>query len=272
MKWIVIGLALAQALVLGACAPEAKTPTSTEEYNRHAEQAYREALREFLDKNWEEAARQMEEVRRNYGYTKYANLAHLRLADIAFRQERYAEAIAEYKSYVHDHPNDADVPYARYRAIRAQFLSSSNNFFQPPLEERDLANVRDAYASIRAFLADYPNYKHQDELKYMYESTSGMLARHELYVARFYLQQDRFAAAMRRVQYSLKTYASSGLEPEAIVLLGEVHLKMKQRQKAAALFRHVLETYPRSAFTVPARRFLAFLGEPERERPEAPGL
>ncbi len=255
--------ALALPTALTGCTQEAKAPTSSAEYNRHAKQAYDEALRAFLDGNWEEATRLMEEVRRNYGYTKYATMAHLRLADIAFRQEKYAEAIAEYKAYVHDHPNDAEVPYARYRSIRSQFLSSNNNIFQPPLEERDLANVRDAYASIRAFIADYPDYKRQLELDYMYQSVSGMLARHELYVARFYLKQDNFGAAMRRVQYSLRTYSSTGLEPEAIVLLGEIHLKLKQPRRAAALFRHVLAQHPDSAFTIAARNFLQFMGEPE---------
>jgi outer membrane protein assembly factor BamD len=215
-----------------------------------------------LDENWEEAARLMEEVRRNYAYSPYAHKAHLRLADIAFRQEKFADAIAEYKAYTHDHPNDAEVPYARYRSLRAQFLSDSNNVFQPPLEERDLAHVRDAYAAIRAFIADYPDYSKREEIDFMFESVSGLLARHELYVARYYLAQERFDAATRRVQYALRNFADTGLEAEGIVLLGEISLKMKQPQQAAALFRYVLAKYPESAFIEPARRFLVFMGEP----------
>lgn len=246
---------------VSGCVQQAKAPKGSAEYNLHAKQAYDEALEAFLSKNWEEATRLMEEIRRNYGYTKYATMAHLRLADIAFRQDKFAEAIAEYKAYASDHPNDPEVPYARYRAIRAQFLTSDNNVFQPPLEERDLANTRDAYAAIRAFLADFPNYKRRVELDFMYQSVSGMLARHELYVSRYYLERGEFGAAMRRAQYSLRTYSGTGLEPEAVVLLGEIYLQLKQKRRATALFRYVLSEYPESPFTVPAKRFLVFLGE-----------
>jgi outer membrane protein assembly factor BamD len=135
-------------------------------------------------------------------------------------------------------------------------LSSSNNIFQPPLEERDLANVRDAYAALRAFLADYPDYKQQAELDYMLQSVGGMLTRHELYVARFYAGRDEFDAAVMRVQYALRTYPASGLEPEAVVLLGEIYLKMKQTPRAKALFQHVLSAYPDSSFCEVAQRFL----------------
>jgi outer membrane protein assembly factor BamD len=267
--FLLTALGLSAVPALAGCVSDAKPPTSSEEYNRHAQEAYEEALREFLDSNWEEAARLMEEVRRNYAYSKYAHQAHLRLADIAFRQEKYPEAIAEYKAYTHDHPQDAEVPYARYRSIRAQFMSSGNSSVQPPLEERDLGSVRDAYESIRAFLADYPDYKEAEELDFMFRSVSGMLARHELYVARFYLRGDRFEAAMARAQYCLRTFAGSGLEPEAVVLLGEVFLKMKQPRRASALFKHVITQYPASPFTITARRFLEFMGEAPTSNPTA---
>lgn len=256
------------ALATTSCIAEPTEPKTAAEYEGRAKAAYEDALEEFLDQNWEFASQLMEDVRRNYSYTPYARMAELRLADIAYHQERYPEAIAAYKAYAHDHPNDSDVPYARYRVIRSQFLTSSNTVFQPPLEERDLASLRDAYAAIRAFLADYPNYQQQDELRYMYESVSGMLARHELYAARFYAGDDEFRAALYRVQYALRTYPDSGLEPEGIVLLGEIYLKMKQPKKAEAMFRHVVQSYPASAFTVVAERFLEHMGKPPN--PPAP--
>ena len=51
----------------------------------------------------------------------------------------------------------------------------------------------------------------------------------------------------------------SGLEPEALVLLGEVRMKEKERKKAREAFQKVLSDYPSSPFVLPARRFLAVL-------------
>lgn len=271
-RWAAIGLcAGALGALLPACVAEQKPPETAAEFENRAARAYAEALVEFLDHNWEYAAQLMQDVQRNYGTTPYGRLAELRLADIAFRQERYPEAAAAYKAYAHDHPNDEEVPYARYRVLRSHFLSSSNNVFQPPLEERDLANVRDAYVAVRAFMADYPDYKEQDEVRYMLESTAGMLVRHELYVARFYAGRDEFSAAVLRVQYALRTYQDSGLEPEGIVLLGEIYLKLQQPEKARGLFEYVIETYPASAFCDVAKRFLEHTkGLPASPSPTAP--
>ena len=71
---------------------------------------------------WRESTRQkMSEVKRKYGYSRYARLAELRLADADFQQEKYAEATAGYKSFVHDYPNDPQIPYARYQVTRTQY-------------------------------------------------------------------------------------------------------------------------------------------------------
>jgi outer membrane protein assembly factor BamD len=257
-----LGLIFVALWLFGAgCAAAQGEPESALQYTENAKRAYEEALEAYFDRDWEEATLLFQEVRRKYGYSRYARLAELRMADANLHQENFGEAIAGYKAFVHDYPNDAEVPYARYRISKALFAQSSQSLLLPPLEERDLAAVNDAYEAIRSFLGDYPNYKHVRELEYMLEVVTGLLVRHELYVARFYLDRDNFDAAVNRIQYALRTFEASGLEAEAMVLLGETYLKLKQRDKARAVFRHVLLKYPDSPFTLAARRFLAKLGQ-----------
>lgn len=263
---LLIVLGVCASGTLPGCAAEEKQAQSPVEYAANAKRAYEEALEAFYDQDWELTKPRMEEVKRKYGYSRYARLAELRIADAAFHQENYAEAVTGYKSFVHDYPNDPEVPYARYRVARCQFLSSGDSPLMPPLEERDLSSVRDAFETITAFIADYPDYKKREELDYMLAVVSGMMVRHELYVARYYLNRGNFDAAVARCEYSLNTYRDTGLEPEAMVLLGETYMKKKERRKARALFNHVLSEYPDSAFTVPARKFLALLGEPVAQK------
>jgi outer membrane protein assembly factor BamD len=245
---------------LVSCAGEQKQPLTRAEYYDAAKRAFMEAEREYLAQDYEYARQLMDDVSRNYADTEYARRARLRLADISFALENYADAASEYKSYAHDHPTDPGVPYARFRAVRAQFAQIDDSVLQPPFEERDLMPAREAYSAARAFLADYPGYEQEQDLRYIYVAVSGMLVRHELYVSRYYLAKNELTAAMRRAQYALRTYADSGLEPEATVLLGEIYLKMKEPRKAQAMFQHVLSTYPDSAFVEPAERFLAHMG------------
>lgn len=250
-----------------ACQRPIAAAKSAEQYQREARGAYDEAVQAYLDQDWELAVRLFSQVRREFNYTRYARLAELRLADIAFRQEKFAEATAQYKGFARDYPSDSEVPYARYRAVRGQFLQSGSSIFQPPLEERDLGAVRSAYRALQAFIADHPDYHRRVELDYMLEVVRGVLARHELYVARFYLDHGEYGPAVDRVDHLLSRYSGSGLEPEAMVLLGETFLKMKDRPKAVAAFQRLLVEYPTSPFAVPAREFLDFLEAPTHGRP-----
>ncbi len=259
-RWLTLVLVLlASAAPLG-CGHK-KPALNPLEYAENAKREYEQALKAYFDKDWEEATLLFKEVKRKYGYSRYGRLADLRIADIEFNQEKFAEAITAYKGFVHDYPNDPEVPYARYRVAKCLFQQTSPSLLLPPLEERDLASVNEAYDAIRAFLGDYPNYKRQRELEYMLEVVAGLLARHELYVARFYLNHDNFNAAVARCQYALRNFEGSGLEAEAMVLLGETYLKMKKRKRARAVLRQMLSLYPESPFGIPARNFLRLLGD-----------
>jgi outer membrane protein assembly factor BamD len=242
----------------GCAATDGQAQTALD-YTDNARKDYEAALVAFEDKNWELANELFSEVKRKYAYSRYARLAELRLADANFQQDKFAEAISGYKEFVHDHPNDPEVPYARYRIAKGEFDSVSQSVMLPPLEERDLASVNDALATLRNYLADYPSSEHTAELKYMLDVVLGLLARHELYVARYYLNSGRFEAAVMRCEYALKTFKSSGLEPEGLVLLGEIYLKQKRKKDAREVLERLLKDYPESAFAVPAKNFLALI-------------
>jgi outer membrane protein assembly factor BamD len=256
-----VAVALALGLPCVSCAHEQKGAESPMHYAENAKKAYATALVAFFDHDWEFATQLMKEVKRKYGYSRYARLAELRLADIAYHQDKLAEAVGMYKSFINDYPNDPETPYARYKVAKAEFTQSGASALLPPLEERDLSNVRDAHVALRALIADYPESAHSVEMTYMLSVVTGLLARHELYVARFYLIRDNFDAAVARCQYSLTNYQDSGLDPEALVLLGETYLKMKEREKARSTFQLVLDKYGDSAFTIAAKRFLARMAE-----------
>ena len=265
MKSLTLGLG-SVATIAGLLAPLGTSACATNEqaasaldYTDNARKDYEAALVAFEDKNWELANELLSEVKRKYAYSRYARLAELRLADANFQQDKFAEAISGYKEFVHDHPNDPEVAYARYRIAKGEYDSVSQSIMLPPLEERDLASVNDALTTLRNYIADYPGSEHVEELHYMLDIVLGLLARHELYVARYYLNSGRFDAAVVRCEYALKTFKTSGLEPEGLVLLGEIYMKQKRRKDARDALQRVLTEYPESAFAVPAKNFLAQL-------------
>src|SRR5262245_11744389 len=85
-----------------------------------AKRPYEQALAEFESRNWIESQTLVREVKRKYGYSKYAKLAELRIADADFEQEKYADAMRGYRQYIHDHQGDPDAPYARARIAECE--------------------------------------------------------------------------------------------------------------------------------------------------------
>jgi outer membrane protein assembly factor BamD len=247
--------------VLGCGAADTQ-PQSALQYSENAKKAYAKALEAYLDHDWEEARVLMGEVKRKYAYAREARLAELRLADIEFEQEKYATAITGYRTFTHDHRTDESVAYARYRICKALFAQLSDTLLLPPQEERDQAQSVDAYRELNSFLIDYPESKWGKEAKFMLLTVTGRLVRHELYVARYYLDKGNFESSVKRIQYALRQYDGSGLEPEAMVLLGETYLKMKKQKEAGEVFHQLLAVYPGSPFTDAAKQFLAELEKP----------
>ena len=249
---------LASALALSAaCTRDAPVATpGTLQYTEEARAAYDKAMRSFHNRDWEEAEKLFKKVRKDYAQSHYARLAELRMADIMFERDQLPEAITAYKTFTQTRRLDPGIPYAQYRVCRALFMQISDTVVLPPQEERDLMPTIDTYNELLRFKKDNPTSDWDEEIDYMLLDVSGRLARHELYVARFYLRRGNFEAAAARARFAIQTYRSSGLEPEALVLLGETYLKMKKRHEARETFELLLSAFPASPFVVPARSFL----------------
>lgn len=249
-----LGVALV-AGVLGCESLDLNGRRATLTYTDDARAAYDEAMAAFRSRDWEDARALLGEVRRLFPYTRYARLAELRLADIDYETEKFSDAISEYREFAQNHKNDPDVEYARYRLTKALFSDIDDTLLLPPAEERDQATTAEAYREIRSFLREFPKSRYRSDVVYMLDVVTGRLARHELYVARYYLKNDNFEAAVARVDFAIDTYPSSNLTPEALILKGETLMKLKKLADARAVFERVLKEFT-GPFLQTARRFL----------------
>jgi outer membrane protein assembly factor BamD len=270
-------LAISGAMTTACESPEPHTALS---YTADAKRAYEEAMKEFDSHNWIESQALFREVKRKYHYSKFAKLAELRIADADFEQEKFAEAIRGYRQFVHDHRSDPEeVAYARSKIAEAQYKQINESILLPTADERDQAVILDAFKELKGYVHDYPASKDTARIRELLEEVTARLMRHELYVARFYLQRDNFDAAVLRIQYAMRNFAGgpvfrgpdprggdadlidSGLEAEALLLLGEVYLKMKKYADARESFASIIRDYPKSPLIVQATNFLAYMKE-----------
>jgi outer membrane protein assembly factor BamD len=270
MRLVLFAIALVAGLGLAACENEpAKTALG---YTEDAKRAYDEAMGQYRAHNWIEAQALFREVKRKYSYSKYARQAELRIADADFEQEKYSDAIREYKEFVHAHRSDADdLAYARARIAEATYAEIPESFLMPAAEERDQASVVDAYKELKAYLADYPGSKQATHVRELLAQVLARLVRHELYVARYYLDKDNYDATVSRIEYALHNFAPeldalrggpeqpSDLEAEALMLLGQTYLRMHKWEDAHHTFESIVRADPRSPLVVQALGYLAYL-------------
>jgi outer membrane protein assembly factor BamD len=258
------------AALCGCEGPMAKTALG---YTEDAKRAYDAAMVEYTAHNWIEAQALLREVKRKYSYSKYARMAELRIADSDYEQEKYADAIREYKDFIHAHrANEDDVAYARGRIAESTYAQIPESALVGAPEERDQASVVDAYKEINGYLSDFPNAKPSAHVRELLGLVIARLVRHELYVARFYLAKDNYAAAVARIQYALHNYprgtdaansptVEANLDAEALLLLGQTYLRMHKLVDARQAFEAIVQTHTESPLVEQARGYLQHLAQ-----------
>lgn len=239
----------------------AGTTKSGLNYGDKARQAYVSALDDFFDGECLQAEPAFRNVRRQYPYTRFAALAELRVADCNFKDAKYAEAIQAYEQFIRYRPSHVEVPYARFMVALSYYEQIPSDWLlSPPAYEREQRPTHDALRLLRRFIVDFPNDPLVGRAQRMAQDAIHLLAAHEMYVARFYLDGDHPLAAIGRLRTLITTYPTSGFEPEALLLLGETYLDLRDSDQAKRAFQEVSQRYPNSEYAKPAKRHLAELG------------
>lgn len=256
---LALGALLGTAAAVAGCGGTQQPALS---YGESARRDYERAQAAFEDDDCLTATPLFQNVRREYPYSRYAALSELRIADCELRQQHYTEAIRGYRAFIRQRPTHAEVDTANFSIARAYFQQIPQDFFlSPPPEERDQAATRSALRVVRRFLLDFPESDHVAEARRIERQVLALLARHELYVADYYLKRDRPEATISRVQTLLSEYEGSGVEPEALMLMGRTYLHMRREREARLAFGEIVDRFPRTGFRVQACEYLRTLGQ-----------
>jgi outer membrane protein assembly factor BamD len=267
----------ALALSLAACATSGDGRELS--YSLTAKQNYDKGLAELGEENYPEASRYFAFVKQKFPFSKYAVLAELALADTQFARGNYQEAIDEYKGFARLHPTHENVEdgYVSYRIAEAHVREMPDDWFLvPPAAEKDQSSVRDAFRELSDFLDKFPESKYVEEATKKRKDVMRRLIDHEVYVARFYLDQERTQAAALRLEGALRRYPESGREAELLLVLGQTRLQMGQPATAKSTFERVTREHQGSNHVKRAQLYLDHIKQrygdaPKDRAPEASG-
>jgi outer membrane protein assembly factor BamD len=257
---VALWLAAAAAVVAG-CGAGTQRPTGPVTFGQTAQVNYDRGVAELEGKSLDRARRYFKHVRREFPYSRFATLAELRLADCDFSEESYAEAAASYRRFVRLHPTNEEADHAAFRrGLAFHKMIPTDWFLVPPSYERDMSATRDALRELRAFARQYPQSELVDEAATLVTDCLDRLARHEMYVARFYLRRNKNEAAIGRTRVVEERYAESSLVPEAMFVRAETYMNMEALDDARRTFHEIASRYPGSAEAGRAREYLRHLG------------
>ncbi len=182
------------------------------------EELYRLAQEALEDSDYEEAGELLDQIRDEYPFSRFAAEAELLSADMAFRQEKFEEAAAAYRSFEELHPTHPKAAYALYR----RGLSYAEVSMP---EDRDQTATRSAVEAFQKLLYASAESEHAADAQVRLAELRGRLAGHELYVARYYIRKKSYGAALQRLRTLVQEYPEAPQRDEALRLALELQAK-----------------------------------------------
>lgn len=234
------------ALLWAACGKGSVKPIT---YAGNAQRLYESGMRSYQKGNYTDATASFQTVKRRFPYSKWAILAELRIADSSFGREAYLEAVDAYKLFMKFHPTNENVPYAQYQIAHAHYkLGPDDWFLLPPAYEKDMQAVVDALTEVKKFMKNYPGSGLRPKAQELLRKCERKLGDLELYVARFYLDRDKLAAALGRLEYLLSSYPTLAADEEVLYLLGRTYASMGRHAQATTVYQKLMTEKPKSKY------------------------
>ncbi len=164
------------------------------------EELMQEGLDKFYGHKYDDALNAFQKVKERYPFSKYATMAELRVADAHYYEEEYPEAVAAYEDFSRLHPQHPEIPRVLYQIGMCHYKQRLSI-------DRDQTETRAALEAFERVTKTYPKSEYAKKAQILIMKCKGLLAEHELYVAKFYYRTHQYKAAMFRLETLRNNYS-----------------------------------------------------------------
>ena len=193
--------------------------------------AYNEGLK-FLDEgDGLAAAKKFTEAELLYPQSLWAPRSSLMSAYSYYKQSYYINAIEELKRFIKIYPKHERTDYAYY-------LLGMCYYDQIADEKKDLGSIVDAQKNFNYVINNFSNSEFALDSKFKLELIEEILASKEMYLAKYYIEREKWIPAINRYKNVINNYETSIYVEEALHRLVEIHYKIglvEESKKYAAL-------------------------------------
>jgi len=162
------------------------------------------------------AIEKLRTIKNKFPYSKHATDSQIRIADVYFLQESFAEAALTYEVFRDLHPKHEKTAYAMFRIGKSYFND------MPGTVARDLTSAQRGLDAYRDFMKRFPTDPQAKEAEADIVTIRDTLAAKELYIGNFYYRSADWDAAKARYMKIQIMYPETETAKQALTKLESI--------------------------------------------------
>ena len=188
---------------------------------------YYEAIKAMDENDFFYAASKFAEAELILPKIEYSAKALLMSSYCYYTINFYPESLEGLEKFIVKYPASKDIPYAHYlMAI---------SFYEQILDEtKDIAPLIKTKEKILFYIKTFPDSEYAMDLKFKLDLVNNQLGAKELYIAKYYIKQQKWIAAINRLKIIVKDYDQTIFIEEALHRLVEVYYRLGLEEEANA--------------------------------------
>ena len=233
--------------LLGACSTTSEDKTT----GLSPDKLYGEA-RDLMDSGqWDKAIPYLEKLESRAAGTPLAQQAQLDKAYAQFKAGDKAQANATLDRFMRLHPASPALDYALYLKGLSNFnenLGIFGAYTGQDMAERDQKAAKESFESFKELSSRFPRSRYTPDALLRMRYTVQMLAKNEVYVAKYYFKRGAYVAALNRAQTAVADYRDVPAVEEALYLIYKSYDALGMTQLSQDAKRVLEASYPNSEF------------------------
>jgi len=179
---------------------------------------YNIASDNFENGNYKDSLSQFLKIYSTYGFTEYAPRALLMASYIYYNNGSYYDSLEILQKFRKLYPSHQNMDYVDY-------MTALCAYEQIEQTSKDQTNTLLALKTFDRIKEKYPKSKYIEDINLKIDLINDQLAGKEMYIARFYMERNKWLAAIMRLNNVVKNYENTVYIEEALHRLVEVHYK-----------------------------------------------
>ena len=181
--------------------------------------AYQEGMVAFKNQYYIEAAKKFNEAEILFPQSDWAPKSSLMAAYAYYIDDYNNRAILELINFFKKYPNNPNSSYAHYLLAMAYYDEIVD-------EKKDLEPLKNSKKQFEYVVKNYPNTEFSLDSKFKLDLINEMIASKEMFIARHYIQKEKWIPAINRLKFIVTEYDNTIFIEEALHRLVEIYYKI----------------------------------------------